>query len=151
MTRDIIQRWQFPHPPELIWEFLTDPVLLAQWLSPNNFRAELGYEFRFDTQPKVKMGFDGIIYCKVMEMDAPRRLTYSWKGGPRPGTITLDSVVSWTLTANVNGTELLLEHTGFQGMKNYLTYLVMNKGWQKISKRLGSKLNQSANYAGSKD
>ena len=26
-----------PHPPERVWQALTDPALLARWLMPNDF------------------------------------------------------------------------------------------------------------------
>lgn len=53
----------------------------------------------------------------------------------------LDSVVSWTLTRTAQGTDLLLEHKGFKGLKNYLPYIIMNMGWLKIGKRLSTQVN----------
>jgi hypothetical protein len=43
-------------------------------------------------------------------------------------------VVTWTLTPRDNGTELVLEHTGFRGMKNLIPYIAMKSGWVKIMK-----------------
>ncbi len=111
---------------------------------PNDFRAEVGRKFRFTTNPKVKFGFDGIIYSDVLEVVPFKRLSYSWKGGPGGGRITLDSTVTWTLTPKDGGTELLLEHTGFSGMKNYFAYLMMKNGWgSMIRKRLETLLARS--------
>ena len=80
--------------------------------------------------------FDGIIYCKVLELVPNKRLVYSWKGGPKPGNITLDSTVVWTLTSKDKGTELLLEHNGFatdEAMQQIFS--VMDAGWlQNIQK-----------------
>ncbi|UII21007.1 SRPBCC family protein [Fulvivirga ligni] len=137
MKKEIIQTWHFPHPPEVIWEYLTTPELLAQWLMKNDFKAEVGHKFQFNAEPRVKVGFDGIIYCEVLKIIPNQFLSYSWKGGPGKGKITLDSVVSWTLTAKDGGTELLLEHKGFKGVGNFITYLIMNKGWAvKVKGRL---------------
>jgi len=104
----------------------------------NDFKPEVGHKFMFTTKPKIKVGFDGNIYCEVLEIIPFQKLSYSWKGGPGKGKITLDSIVTWTLTPKDNGTELQLDHTGFKGMKNYITYLIMNKGWG--SKKLLAKL-----------
>lgn len=38
--------------------------------------------------------------------------------------------------AKGEGTELELVHSGFKGMKNYLSYFIMNKGWVKIGERI---------------
>lgn len=141
MQRDIKHLWFFPHSPELVWEYLTDPELLSQWFMEGDFSPVVGHRFQFNTKPKVKVGFDGNIYCEVLEIVPFKRISYSWKGGPGPGKITLDSVVTWTLRAVDGGTELLLEHTGFKGFRNYIPYLIMNKGWVKISNRLADRLN----------
>lgn len=144
MTRDIRQIWFFEHSAEMVWKFLTTPELLAKWLMPNDFKALVGHEFQFRTKPKVKIGFDGIVYCKVLEVLPMKRISYTWRGGPGNGKITLDSVVRWTLTPKNAGTELLLEHTGFSGMKNFISYIIMNRGWRvNIQNRLRKDLNNT--------
>lgn len=80
-------------------------------------------------------GFDGIVHCEVLAVDPYRKLIYSWKGG------SLDSLVEWALSPTDTGTVLTLEHKGFKGIKNYLPYLIMNRGWIKIGKKLFKKLN----------
>lgn len=142
MQRDIRQKWFFQHPPQTVWEFLTNPEILSQWLMENDFQPIVGHRFRFNAKPRVKIGFDGIIFCEVLEIVPLKKLSYSWRGGPGKGKITLDSVVTWTLTPTDNGTELLLEQTGFKGMRNYLPYLIMNKGWStNIKNRFTSIIN----------
>lgn len=136
MQRDIRHTWFLPNAPESVWEYLTTPELLAQWLMESDFQPILGHKFTFNTKPKIKLGFDGMIYCEVLEIIPLKKLVYSWKGGPGNGKITLDSVVTWTLTPTRDGTTLELVHSGFKGMKNYISYLIMDKGWNKIVKRL---------------
>jgi len=137
MQRDIKHAWFFKHPVEMVWEYLTKPDLLAQWLMVNDFEPVVGHKFMFGTKPKIKLGFDGRVYCEVLEVVPLKSLTYSWKGGPGDGKIRLDSVVTWTLTPKDNGTELLLEHKGFKGIENYLAYFFMNEGWRtKIPRQL---------------
>lgn len=127
-------------PPEMVWDYLTNPELLANWLMPNDFKPIVGHKFQFVAKPKLKFGFDGTIYCEVLEIVPFRKLVYSWKGGLSKENPSLDSTVTWTLTPVNNGTVLTLEHTGFKGLKNYLTYIIMSNGWAKIGKRLSNQL-----------
>ncbi len=143
MQRNIRHQFIFPHPPEIVWNYLTDPVLLSQWLMPNDFRPVAGHKFQFRAKAQTRLGFDGNIYCEVLEVIPLKKLSYAWRGGPGPGKVSLDSVVVWTLTEKENGTELLLEHKGFEGMKNFIAYLVMNKGWVRIGKRMLQRINQA--------
>jgi uncharacterized protein YndB with AHSA1/START domain len=148
MECKITHQWFFSHSPETVWEFLTDPGLLSAWLMENNFKPLVGHQFQFKAKARVNIGFDGNIYCEVLEVNPYKRLSYSWRGGPGNGKMTLDSVVTWTLTEKDGGTELLLTHTGFKGIRNYIPYLVMNKGWMVIlKKRLSQKINNYKNEA----
>jgi|SRR6185437_15979601 len=145
MQRDIVVHWLLAHSPEKVWDYLTKPELIAQWLMQNDFKPVVGHKFQFTTKPVVKFGFDGNVYCEVLEVAPFKRLSYSWKGGPGNGKITLDSVVVWTLTATENGTELKMEHKGFKGMKNFIGYLFMKEGWRgKIRKKLKALLDEAA-------
>lgn len=146
MTRDLSFKWYFPHSPAAVWECLTDQEAIAEWLMKNDFKPVVGHKFNFHTKPIPKMDFDGIVYGEVLEVAPQRRLVYSWKGGPGPGVITLDTVLTWTIVPRENGTELRLEHSGFKGFKNYLSSLFMGAGWNgRIRKRLASLLNEKAN------
>jgi len=116
--------------------------LMAQWLMPNDFRPIVGYDFEFRTKPLPNFGFDGIVYCKVLEIVPYKKLTYSWKGGPGDGQITLDSIVEWTLVAKDNGTELSLDHSGFKEVEGYSSfYPIMDDGWFKIIRKIAELIN----------
>jgi uncharacterized protein YndB with AHSA1/START domain len=145
MQRDIKHHFFFPQPPAVVWDYLTKSELLAQWLMPNDFQLVIGHKFKLMAKPKTKLGFDGTVYCEVLEIVPYKRLVYSWRGGMSKENPSLDSIVIWTLTATEKGTFLLLEHKGFKGIKNYLAYVIMNMGWAKIGKRLLKKLNSSIN------
>ena len=145
MQKDIRHTWQLDYPPTTVWKFLTDSELLSQWLMENDFKPIMGHKFQFKTYPRVKLGFDGIVYCEVLEVLPNERLSYSWKGGPGNGKIHLNSVVTWILTPTPKGTELRLEHTGFKGFRNYLSFIIMNKGWEvKIKNRILALLKKHA-------
>jgi uncharacterized protein YndB with AHSA1/START domain len=94
-----------PHPPAQVWRALTDPVRLARWLMPNDFVPAVGHHFTFRTSPQP--GFDGVVTCEVLDLEPEKRMRWSWRGG------TLDSTVTWTLTAEGRGTRLFLRHDGF--------------------------------------
>lgn len=138
MTNRLIRhQFSFSQPPETVWEFLTDPGLLAQWLMPNDFKPVVGHRFQFRTKPKLRLHFNGYIFCEVLEIIPYQKLVYSWKGGMSQEDPTLDSVVTWALIRSESGgTILTLEHKGFKGLKNYLAYFIMNTGWKKIGKRM---------------
>ena len=140
MQRDIKHQFTFLHPPEVVWDYLTNAELLAQWLMPNDFKPIVGLTFQFKAKPKVKLGFDGTVYCQVLEIIPYKKLVYSWKGGMSKENPSLDSIVIWTLIPTDKGTILLLEHKGFKGIKNYLAYIIMNMGWLKIGKRLSKQV-----------
>jgi uncharacterized protein YndB with AHSA1/START domain len=145
MQKSIAQEWLLDHSPDIVWEYLTTPDLIAQWLMPNDFKPIIGHKFQFRTNPRIKVGFDGIVYCEVLEMVPNQKLSYSWKGGPAPGKITLDSIVTWTLSPTPTGTRLQLQHQGFRGIKNFLAYVFMNAGWgKKIRNRFTQMLDQTA-------
>ena len=85
----------------------------------------------FRSQPYPPIGFDGNIFCEVLEIVPEKKLAYSWKLGPKPGEITVDSLVTWTLINQGNGTELRLDHTGFTGVNDLPAYQAMFDGWKK--------------------
>lgn len=143
MSHSITHQFEFPHPPEVVWKYLTDSELLAQWLMPNDFQPLVGHVFQFGTKPKYPLGFDGRIYCEVLEVIPHRKLVYTWKGGLSKEKPSLDSVVTWMLEASENGTVLTLEHSGFKNPKNFLAHFIMQKGWAKIGKRLWKLCNQT--------
>jgi uncharacterized protein YndB with AHSA1/START domain len=143
MQRDLVIKWYFPHPPEKVWECLTTPELISQWLMKNDFQPVVGHKFQFQTKPIPKMGFDGIVYCEVLEIIPNKKLVYSWKVGPKPGVIALDTILTWTLSPEGEGTKMVLEHAGFKGLKNFITSIFMEKGWKKgVSRRFIKMLNE---------
>ncbi len=54
MQRDVKHEFTFSQPPEVVWEYLTDAELLAEWLMPNDFKLTVGHKFQFKTKPKNK-------------------------------------------------------------------------------------------------
>ena len=95
------------YPPGRVWQALTDPVLLAKWLMPNDFQPVTGHRFTFRTEPRPDAAFDGVVHCQVLAIEPGRLLRISWRAG------RLDTTVTWTLAPEGRGTRLFLEHHGF--------------------------------------
>src|SRR5580692_7701478 len=142
MAKTINHQFFFPHSPQTIWDYLTNSELLELWLMKNDFQPIVGFDFQFRINPIPSLEFDGICYCRVLEIVPFRKLSYSWKGGPKEGEITLDTVVVWKLEPKDKGTELFLEHSGFDKIENLAIYNGMTHGWiqniQKIADRLNA-------------
>ncbi len=129
MKKTIKHQYAFPQPPEMVWEYLTNPELMELWLMKNDFKPIVGSAFQFKTSPHPELDFDGIFYCKVLEIVPYTKLSYSWQSGPGDGVITLDSVVVWSLQRTEEGTELFLEHSGFDKKENHNFYEGLLHGW----------------------
>jgi len=129
MAKLIKHQFFFSHPVETVWEYLTKSELMEQWLMKNNFQPIVGFDFQFKTGPIPSLDFDGIFYCKVLEIIPFQKLSYSWRSGPGEGEITLDSIVVWQLQPTDKGTEIVLEHKGFAKKENLDFYNGLNQGW----------------------
>ncbi len=112
-----------------IWKALTDNKILNQWLMENNFEANIEHQFTFTYKPRF--GWDGKVYCKVLEVKEPNILSYTWKGSNKKGEI--ETIVKFTLEEKNNNTTLLkLEHTGFRGINGLFVGTLLNAGWKKL-------------------
>ena len=143
MKRVIKHQYFFPHPLETVWEYFTKSELMELWLMKNNFQPTVGAEFQFRTGPIPSLDFDGIVYCKVLEIIPYKTLSYSWQSGPGEGKITLDSVVVWTLKQTDKGTEITLEHSGFEKEVNLALFNGLNKGWSEKFEKISKLINAS--------
>lgn len=141
MTKVIRHQFSFPHPVETVWEYLTNSDLLAAWLMKNDFKPVIGHDFQFRTGPIASLNFDGIFYCKVLDIIPFSHLSYSWNSGPGDGEIALESVVSWHLERSENGTVLHLEHTGFAKKENLEMYNGLLLGWVEKLEKIANLLN----------
>ena len=108
-TDSISFEFDLHHSPEKVWRALTDPVLLTEWLLPvTGLALEPGAAFTLKTQPYP--GWDGTVNCRFVEIEAHRKLRYTWV----VGDMALDTVVTFTLTPTASGTSLSLVQSGFK-------------------------------------
>ena len=106
--KDIRKRVVIEADIELVWSFVTQSEKIAMWLMPNDFKAKKGHAFTMQCQ--VKDGSQGHIEARVLELDPPQWLVYSWLiAEPR-----LQTQVSIRLSEVRGGTELNLVHSGWE-------------------------------------
>ena len=107
-TDSITFEFDLRHSPQKVWRALTDPALLAEWLLPViGLELTPSATFTLTTQPQP--GWDGTVQCRVLEIDAFRKISYTWVAGD-----FIDTVVTFTLTPTAAGTQLSLVQSGFR-------------------------------------
>ncbi len=133
MQKEIMQTWFFQQPLGEVWDYLTKPELIEQWLMKSDFKPVLGHKFTFVYNAKPGSKYEGIVRCEVLEVRPFTRLSYSWSGNTQDKSRTYDSTVIWTLVPKDNGTELQLQHDGFTVLEDILVHTT---GWNSCLKKL---------------
>ena len=123
LTRTLVIEREMPHPPEKVWRALTQGPLIEEWLMTNDFQPVVGHRFTFRSTPV--QGWNGIIDSEVLVVEPNSRLSYSW------GSMGLETVVNWTLTATQGGTQVRMEQSGFRSEEDR-AYKGATWGWQKF-------------------
>lgn len=120
-------------PADMVWESITDNKMISKWLMPTNIQPTVGFKGYFKMNPVP--GFDGNISCEVLEVVKNKIFCFNWEGGwmKKPTT------VRFTLEEKGNGTMLVLEHYGFEGILGRMLRMMMRPGWKKmLTKRIPS-------------
>jgi len=91
----------YAHPPSAVWKALTDPALHARWWGAGDVRPIVGHRFELD------MGKWGLQPCEVLAVETERLLRYRFSVG------RLDTIITWRLSPEGDGTRLQLTHEGF--------------------------------------
>jgi uncharacterized protein YndB with AHSA1/START domain len=140
MQKEIKQTWYFKQSPEEIWEYLTKPKLLSQWLMDNNIKPIVGHKFQFTFTPKPDSKYEGVVNCEVLEAIPFTKLSYSWNGSTKDKR-NFTSIVEWTLIPKEKGTELQLLHKGLNMPEDILNH---TSGWDACLKRFEEKINSAS-------
>ena len=128
---------ELKHEPQKVWRALTDPELLAEWLLPAiGFELQPGAAFTFKTQPYP--GWDGTVNCKLLEIEAQKKLSYTWVVGEM-----IDTVVTFTLTPTASGTHLSLVQSGFRPDQKQ-NFGGARYGWRMMGEKLVELLERTA-------
>ena len=112
MSEKVALDFELQSPIERVWHALTDSATLAKWMmfKVNDFQPIVGHTFQFRESP----GWNGVIDCKVTEVDEPNRLSYTWASDQLgPSNKQYSTTVTWTLAEADGVTRLHLEQSGF--------------------------------------
>lgn len=111
--------------PDQVWKAITTKEMVSHWLMETNIEPTKGFKAYFKMKPMP--GFDGNISSTVMDVQENKLFEYSWEGGwmKQPTTIR------FTLDEKPNGTQLTLEHWGFEGFLGNMLRRMMSGGWKK--------------------
>jgi uncharacterized protein YndB with AHSA1/START domain len=124
------------HSPEKVWRALTDPALLAEWLLPV-VDLELARESAFTFHARPQPGWDGIVSCRFVEIEAHKKLSYTWDVGE------MSTVVTFTLTPTAAGTRLSLVQSGFKPNQKQ-NFNGARYGWKMMAGKLVDLLARNA-------
>ena len=93
---------------ERVWKAITDRDQMKQWyFDIAAFKPEVGFEFQFQGRNEDRVY---IHLCKVTEVIAGRKLTYSWRYQGEEG----NSFVTFELFKEGEKTRLKLTHEGLE-------------------------------------
>ena len=132
MQKEIRQTWHFNQLPQVVWDYLTKPELIKQWLGETDFQPTVGHKFRFISP----YGNDSI--CEVLEVIPHTRLSYSWQKNSAKDGLPFSSKIEWTLIPTEDGTELRLLHDGFRALEDIAPH---ENGWNYCHKQIEGLLN----------
>lgn len=99
----------YPVSIEKVWKAITDRDAMQKWYFDfQEFRAEIGFEFRFWGGPADDRQYLHI--CEITEVVPNRKLSYTWRYDGYPG----QTVVSFELSPEGSGTKVKLSHKGLE-------------------------------------
>lgn len=134
MKNEIKQTWHFNQSPQAVWEYLTIPDLMEQWLGKTDFKPIVGHKFKLIGKE------DCHTYCEVLAVEPFTKLSYSWQINSAKDNSLFNSKVEWKLIPKDKGTELQLVHSGFTDIEDYTGH---NHGWTILVPRIIELLNTS--------
>ena len=127
----VIER-TYPAPVAQVWHAITDRDAMKRWyFDLPEFKPEVGFQFAFVVE------HEGTKYdhrCQVTEVIPQRKLAYTWRYEGHPG----DSLVTWELFPEGNGTRLKLTHEGLETFPALPAYARKNfeEGWTDLLGRM---------------
>ncbi|WP_449538845.1 SRPBCC family protein [Ferdinandcohnia sp. Marseille-Q9671] len=129
-VQDIKQTIVIDAPIQKVWELVSTGEGIGTWFMPNNLEPKEGHEFH------IQSPF-GPSPCKVLEVDPPNRLTFSWD--------TDGWFVEFLLKEIEGRTEFTLVHGGWKDSEEKVEKAqrsaaeireTMNSGWTGILEKL---------------
>jgi len=111
MLTDISESIEIETDRARVWTALTAEGLVEQWLGCMGFRPVVGTLFYMQPDPaKRESGnVDGATHCELEELEAPKRVRFSWF---MPGTPKTHVTIE--LADSATGTLVQLRHSGWE-------------------------------------
>lgn len=112
--------------PDRVWDALTQPSLMAKWWAGGDIQPLVHHRFTLD------MGGFGKQQCEVLAVEPGVRLSSTFGEG------FIDTVITWTLEPEDDGTRLTLEHAGFDtdSPSGAMALKGMGGGWPAVLARI---------------
>lgn len=111
----------YPRSVEKVWNALTDPARLADWMGVSRVEPHVG--------GRIELMLDGPHpgTGQVLVWDPPKVLEFTWSNTHAP-----DSTIRYELERQGDGTRLIFTHTGMP----YASSALMLPGWHNFLARL---------------
>ena len=130
MPASVCREVVLPVTPEELWPALTEAEQLAEWFAP---------DVRIDARPGGDAVFaweDGVRRAVIEEVEAPRRLSFTWSEAGDGGVDR--SRVELTLDEVAEGTRLRVVETCLSDSRPaVVAVLGRGEGWPRLLARLG--------------
>ena len=122
-SKPIVVEQSFSVQPDAVWRAITEPDLMRQWyFEPiEDFRPEVGFETRFDTEVN---GRTFRHRWKVTEVAPGKSITYTWQFDGFPGL----GATEWMLSETDEGTRLVLISTGIESFSQDIPEFTRERG-----------------------
>ncbi len=140
MNDSITKEKLFSHPIDQVWNAITNAKEISTWFLEADFKAEVGYQYTFNSKAKDCSPIVGEIKSAT-----PYILAYSWVIKDMPEVSTL---VTWTLESIAEGTKLTLVHSGianYAGDTAIGMFESFNGGWDNCINGLLTYLKEDVN------
>lgn len=128
MNDKIIKTHQFESPIGKVWQAISSAEEISAWFIQADFKAEAGYKYTFTHEQTIIKG-------EVLKANPVNELVYTWVVS---GT-EVETVVSWILEENNQGTMLTLEHSGISNYPGKTAIMMFNNyqgGWNSCVENL---------------
>lgn len=127
---------RFSHPPEVVWNAITDPKQVSAWFSTTaKIDARPGGDLEYISVP---VGFRRT--GRILAWNPPRIFEHEWHIDPHPQFPNgeTESVIRWELVEDAGHTRLTLTHTRL-AMANGLRFA---PAWHAFLDRLAAQLDR---------
>ncbi len=142
MNDSITKERVLNHSIDNVWRAISNAEELSTWFVRANFKAEVGYQYTFDSLDETE---DCSTIIGEVLSASPYVLSYTWIVKTLPETTT---TVTWRLEAVEGGTKLHLEHSGisnYAGDTAVTWFNNFNGGWNNCIEGLHNYLKQTVN------